>query len=96
MSVSGYEMVYGEQVGSGPQESRELRASEGEGSSYLHRKGNVISLTSFLPGLALPPRLILSLLNDRISFHLGEMGSRFPGVHVALCESAAARAQHPG
>ena len=74
----------------------EQRTPALEGSSYLHSKGKVISLTSFLPGLVMPPWFSLTSVNYLISFLFGEMASCFPSTPVALCESAASGAQQPG
>lgn len=50
----------------------EQRTPALEGSSYLHRKGKVISLASFLPGLVMPPWSSLTSVNHLISFLFGE------------------------
>lgn len=68
----------------------------GGGEEQLLAQKGERDLSHFISARPYALGLLLSPLKDRISFHLREMGSCFPGVHVALCESAAAGAQHPG
>ena len=79
LGVCAYEMAPGEQV-QRREEGRgvwgwgrvtgEPRTPALEGSSYLHRKGKVISLTSFLPGLVMPPWFCLTSVNHSFPFSL--------------------------